>query len=685
METADIKDRFISKLEPIELFQDKMFESLGKLISIGGGDPLSKKNQTSRLVDTWHDNVSKFREEIENSISAQPRQYQEMLDICTRSCADAPFLRPPALAGLKECLEKSIATNNKIVSGRLESALHIFENAIKSTRDVCIHQWYVTEAACDSSQVTIECLLKLFYRELNSLSIILKQFHNEKLAVDAEKLKKYRDHQQQLAMEYQASSYSEMCKSIKSQSALFKSMMSCLNDELEGIPIKERNKGKKKLDELYKKLQELLIQAEIYYESSHSVILAQSPSTFFYRSIRQWLKEFQSLLIQILSSLLTREPTDDLPSPSEKKLSVDKSALFNYARRLDSGRLIDIASSASFTHPTSAITNELLTGFVQFHLNSNMHTIEKLKKSMDKLFNEYDELKKNVTYAVKMQQKFYTSKDSKLPDISKTDEYASYGSTNPGVVKQLLKLDHELKMADSDLKSKYHTLFVEMGGEYTRLEHQNVKLLEIVEYLKQYGLIMRDWEEKIKQEQIFIQRWRDNKRHNCRQLSELYTEWNFYITDEVETFYRTISLFSVNIFHKIKIIANDFLINVAEIFNKRLFEFESEMKLISALYRDVRSENEACADALTRAQSEFELWVKDTVYLYQVYFEHRLDSVIIYYISALESLLKKFEEADNDLEVLAIVLDNISILLRDPYDAKEHKEEKRAKFLIDSM
>jgi hypothetical protein len=713
MEITAIRDRFIDHISTLEDLQDDMFTSLSELASpayynsnlptfskriplasptreIETPSTATSKNYRSTqlkiIVEKWRNVLGKFREKIETSDSLQSGQHQEMISIIEESKAGGahgkfPMILQPNLSPLEETLRRSLASKNKIVSGRLESALGLFQAMIKNTREVSYQQWLVTESSCDTQQVMIESLLKMFYRDLYGLSITLKHFYDKKLAVDARKFHVYTQHQKELALAHQVDSYKEMCKSIKSQNELYRAMIKCMEEEMESLPIKDRARSRKKLDELKSRNQGNLMQAEVYYEIAHKVVLPQSMSTVFYKLIRQWLYDFQKLLIENLSAMLTHTASTSASTSGSIEGAaggtVQKSVLFNYAKRMDPTKLIDLASAGNFVFPSTDSINEVLLGFTQFHLNNNKQNLAYLKKNIDKMFVQYETLKGNVQEMVRVQQHFYTAKDSKLPSIQDAGAGASHGAS-PEVIKHLLKLDRDLKISDSRLRNMYYTLFNVMGGDYAKLEQQNKKLVEIVEFLKQYSLLMRDWEEKIKQEQLFIQKWKDVRKYNSRYMSLQFMEWNHFVTEEVDVFHKTIGLYSVSIFHKIKEAANDFMTQVLGVSNRRSEELEGEMKLVTNLYNDVRVEDLSFSDDLIRVQGQVEQWVSDTNYLYQVYFEHRLKTVIMYYLSALENLLDRFTD-DSELGILLITLDNMYDLSAESIE--EEKENRKSNFL----
>lgn len=748
---AGIRDRFIDHISQLEELQDEMFTTLSELASpayynsslptftkrpttgsqdskssggaggYGGNTPPTRSMQLKITVEKWRQVLGKFRERIETCDSLQSAYCQEMINVIeesgggsgTGACEKFPMMLAPALTPLEESLMRcNTVTKNKIVSSRLESALQLFKTMIRGGKEVCMLQWTTTEAACDTQQVMVECLLKMFYKDLYNISVTLKHFYDKKLSVDAKKFCVYTEHQKELALAHQMESYKEMCKSIRSQTCLFKDMMKCLNDELDNVPLSgpcPRAKSKKKLEELRRRSEEILVHAEVYYEASRKVVLPQSMSTYFYKEVRRWLHDYQVILIENLSAIMVggsapHSPPDskDIRSSGGLRGGLDSSSvLHGYAKRLDPSKLIDITSIGSLIKPGGDMVNEILLGFTQFHLNNNKQNLTSLKRSIDKMFVDYETLKKDVQEMVRVQQHFYNSKEAKLPSVLDYHRGASmappelrscppasssgygtaggYGTPPPEVIKQLLKLDRDLKISEGRLQSMYNSLFNVMGQEYSKLEQQNVKLAEIVEYLKQYAVLMRDWEEKIKQEQTFIQKWKEIRKYNSRHMSLQFMEWNHFVTEEVDVFHKTIGLYSVNIFHKIKEKANDFMSQILSFSNRRNEELEGEIKLLANLYNDVRGEDLGAGDDLIRMQGAIEQWIGKTNGLYQVYFEHRLKTVIMYYLSALESLLDRFDD-ESELGVLLKTLDNMYDITTET--AEEEKESRKSKFLL---
>lgn len=745
---SSIRDRFIDNISQLEELQDEMFTTLSELASpayynsslptftkrstsssgnngLGGGkggnnngSSTTRSMQLKITVEKWRQVLGKFRERIETSDSLQSSHCQEMISIIeesssnsnTGACEKFPIIVAPSLSPLEECLARcNTTTKNKIVSSRLESTLQLFKNIIRGGKEVCMLQWTTTEAACDTQQVMVECLLKMFYKDLYNISVTLKHFYDKKLSVDAKKFCAYTEHQKELALAQQMESYKEMCKSIRSQTSLFKDMMKCLNDELDNVPLNgpcPRAKSKKKLEDLRRKSEELLVQAEVYYEASRKVVLPQSMSTHFYKSIRQWLYEYQMILMENLGAIIassgqsgdnvgnTGEVKRGKEGKEQKSISVNmeqQSVLHAYAKRLDPSKLIDIASIGSFVKPGGDAINEILLGFMHFHLNNNKQNLTSLKRSIDKMFVEYEAMKKDVQNIVRQQQYFYNSKDAKLPSvlnhysngnngstITSGERYG--GNTAPEVIKQLLDLNNKLKSSDVNLKTTYNNLFNVMGKEYSKLEQKNERLVAIAEYLKQYATLMRDWEEKITQEQTFIQKWKEIRKYNSRHMSLQFMEWNHFVTEEVDVFHQTIGLYSVNIFHNIKEKANEFMTQIIGFSNQRNEELEGEVKLLNDLYNDIRSEDLAAGDDLVRMQGAIEQWITKTDGLYQVYFDYRLKTVIMYYLSALESLLDRFED-ESELGILLSTLDNMYDISFDSF-ADEEKEFRKSKFLL---
>ena len=357
-----IRDKFIDQISQLEELQDEMFTMLSELaspayynsalptftkrqVSKSSAGLVSSPAQTTRslqlkiIVEKWRHVLGNFRERIETSDSLQSSQCQEMINIiddCSSGggssaagggsgsssgssgggsrggCEKFPMIIPPSLAPLEDALARChTVSKNKIVSSRLESALNLFKSMVHGQREMCMLQWTTTEAACDTQQVMVESLLKMFYKDLYNLSKTLKHFYDNKLAVDAKKFYIYTEHQKELALAHQMESYKEMCKSIRSQTGLFRDMMKCLNDELDNVPLvivgapgAGRVKAKKKLEELRRRNEEILVQAEVYYEASRKVVLPQSMSTYFYKSIRQWLHDYQVILVENLSAIL---------------------------------------------------------------------------------------------------------------------------------------------------------------------------------------------------------------------------------------------------------------------------------------------------------------------------------------------------------------------------------------------
>ena len=780
--------------------------------------------QLKIVVDKCNNALGKFREKLETQDSLQPVHYQNMISVIqdtfnksvdsnfnshefnknynspasdknfnspgsltsdknsnsSNSASDTnynmistttmPMILPPSISPIEDTIKRSIHMKNKIITGRLESAINIFKSITQSTRELAKNQFVLAEGVCDTQQAMIETLLRMFFRDMLGISITLKCYYDGKLGKDMIKFNKYLDHQKQLALDYQLQCHKEMNKSLRAQHILFRDMTDCLAIELDFLPLKDRNRSKRRLGELYEKNQKCIIQAELYYDVARSVVLLQPMSTIFYKEIRQWLHDYQSLLIEVLGLMLIRMRESDSIGDNvgnnvkgrrdikdginrdikdgsinnrdikdginrdikdgsinrdikgnksdfnerdikdnKNKISttLQKSALYNYARRLDPSRLLDLASASNCIYPTIESVNEILVGFTSFHLNSNKQNLSELKKSIEKLSAEYNELSGNNAKLKSIQQEYYNRStninsnpttstshqipnaapipDQRLntvviPDIRKSENkfVGDMGSaknyvqplvkTPPEVVKQLLKLDRESKISDARLAHLYSTLF-SMDEEYTIMEQQNKKLTEIVDYLKQYSLLMREWEEKIKQEHLFVQRWNDIKKYNSRYMSMQFMEWNQFATEQVDIFHQTIGLYSTNVFYKVKELANDFMVQVIAMSSRRNGEFDNEISLINKLYNDIRNEPTTSyslsqeqryysssqdqssrpdlyplADEVVRVQSQFEHWTADIGYLYSVYFRS-IDYRLLFCFTCLplENMIRKIK------------------------------------------
>ena len=115
-----------------------------------------------------------------------------------------------------------------------------------------------------------------------------------------------------------------------------------------------------------------------------------------------------------------------------------QSVLYEYARRLDPTKLIDIASSEAFVKPGGDVVNEILLGFTRFHLNNNKQNLTALKRSIEKMSDDYGTLKKNVQEMVRIREHFYNSKDGKLPNIGGSASSSIARGGDGGLAPQIL-------------------------------------------------------------------------------------------------------------------------------------------------------------------------------------------------------------------------------------------------------
>lgn len=257
------------------------------------------------------------------------------------------------------------------------------------------------------------------------------------------------------------------------------------------------------------------------------------------------------------------------------------------------------------------------------------------------------------------------------------------GVTSPEVVKQMVQLERKLKTSEGILKEKYNEFFNVMGVQYAKMENNNAKLTEIVDYLRQYASLMREWEEQIKSEQLFIQRWKEIRKCNSRHMSLQFMEWNHFVTQEVDIFHKTIGLYSVNIFHKVKEKANEFMAEIVHLSNRRNADLEEELKLLNNFFNAVRQEDHEAGDDLWRMQAEMEKWIAETSALYHVYFEYRLKVVVIWYIGALEFLLNRFDD-DSELGILLHTLDTMYDPSMEANSGDDERELRKSKALQDN-
>lgn len=759
LETTNIRDKYIDGIATLENIQDEAFTSLSELASpvyyktnlpsFSKREPLSLKfgnnnndslstmttrdnrayrtTQLKIVIEQWRQKLNDFQNKFDSrndqlSIAISSHKYQEFMN-CINECKEQssfPMLTPPALDILQSTLDRTNHSRNKIVSTRLESALKLFQRIIDKGRGMAQQQWLMTESTCDTHQVIIDCLLKMFYRDIYTLSVSLKNFYDDRLSVEAKKFKLYMSHEKSIALKYQTDSYRDMMKSVNAQCQLFREMISSLDGELDVLPLKEKNKMKLRLSLLHSKLSGTVAEATSYYEASRSVILPQSLSTYFCMTIRRWLNEYQTILIDSLvialvhgDSIGDTETKTNTQTKEMKNSNLRKCNLYNYAKQMDQSRLADLATTTTAGSGSAGgggkevkidLMNDILVGFTQFHFNSNQKNLSQLKISIEKMEKEYNHLKQqfkqmksvqqtllipggqnpnqnnryNKILSTPLSQKQKTSVNG-LPTIknivnlrdlnqNQNQQRKKY-ETNPHTIKDLLQLDRDAKTSESRLQTLYDTLFVVHGPQYTKMENENKQLTRIAEFLKQYSLMMREWEEKIKREHIFLRQWKDLKLEQTNYLSTKFMEWNHFVTDEVDCFQSAIGIYSVTLLSQIRDNTNDFMTQAMKVWKSRNDECDNEMLLITALYNDIKSEDLGASDDLIRLQGQMEQWTNSMTELYHVYFDHRFNCVISSYTSSLEELLSKFSE-DSELAQLLNLLDNM-------YDTDEEVLEEQ--------
>jgi hypothetical protein len=726
-----LRDRFLESLTNLESIREDMFVSLSDLSTPytsrptrrrSSSDAEDRSTQLKSLVLRFKGDLLKFREKLENSepwIGTCPPAactagggasagagtvYQEMIDviddarnrqIASHNGAESfePSLLAPDLIPLDDCHKIAVRSRTEIVRTRLESSMTLFQTIARDSREMGHYLWGSTEASCDTQTTLTNVLMKTFHRELACLSESIRHFFKEKTSVDSKKHRIYLDHQKAIALDRQTNNYKKMLESVRAQTTLFKDMITCLDDEIDKITNSiERGRVKKLLNELKKKNEAILIQAEIYYAASHNVVMLQSPSTVFYKSIRYWLHEYQSCLIGTLARIIGGASSPSPPSSSEiaggvkggtgsTPLRVENTALYNFAKKVDPTRLADLASTAQFMQPSSATINDILFGFNHCYLNDNKQNTMVLRQKIGKLDLDYEILKRHV---IQMR-------------TARQQQHGTFGASSASgeVVKDLLKLNKELKISEGRLQDQYDNLFSAKQA-YAQLELQNEKIARIIKYLKEYNTTMTNWEAHIKQEQQFIREWKEVRKSASWDIATELVGWNRLVGGDIDIFYEVIGGFATCTIDGIREKANELLTLIQHVCNLRNTKLESELDLIKQNAEEIRQQSHVAivpagtavsyhpADVVLNTYADFSRWIDRTTYLYHIYFEQRLKSVLGFYLSAIESILNDLTE-ESQFGILLKTLDAMSNLCSDSVDEiSEMKESKRSRTLIDA-
>lgn len=720
LDTNSIKDDYLNSVAGLELVQDEIMLSLSELASpsyyssnlptftkraplVVRGDTTStsdnKNNRSNKLQDAiriWKGKLNEIKNQFESREIFQSDAYQDNLQIIQQQPDSFPYIMPPdlsildtTLAGVKDqTVKKTLVARIDLVSGWFKDII----NKIKST---CKHQWILSESSSNTQQTCLEVLLKTFYRELYHISITVKDFYDKRLTNEAKLFSKYLENEQSIALRYQAKQYKENFQLIAQQHDIFEEMIDCLNDELEMLATKERIKLKKLLDELKRKNNKLYQESKVHCQVSYNVVLSQPYSLIFYKECYNWLYEYQRVLIEALKLMVQKSREEDpslvgvssntlLEHKSAKYIGtgslaqanrsmndqalVQKSALFNYAKRMEPSKFTNYAA-ASVT-PLKQNIMEILVGFTQFHLKSNQANLQKVQEVSKKIQQQYSQLKEQVKKIEADQQILYSSKDMKLPSIQ--DSTLGKGGLSSLVNKKLLQLDNDKKICEAKIRQHWDALKNDYDVECARLEQQNGKLTKIVEYLKQYNGLMRDWDERIKLECNFVEKWKELRRRQSSFISAKFMEWNHFVTEEVDIFYQTISLYSAGFMSSLKENANDFMSQALELWNESRKEIEDKMKLIDNL--DFSKQDIQVNDVLIATQGQIREWIDSMTLLYQDYFQYRFGSLVVYYLNLLDNLLDQFDER-SELCALLDTLDNMYDF--DRQDQMAEKETRR--------
>ena len=449
-----MNEKFIEEILLMEDFLDEIFVKISEYISPtfhssklptftkrdsdqssddGDTSCLTRATKLKKTIESWRQAINKHRDRIDSSSFPLSATASEMIGIIEDCMSNDgaiekfPLIAPPSLQLLEDLLvSPSPAIGNRITRSRIETSLQLFRSMFQKTRETCMLQWMTNEATSETQQVMMQCLLKMFCQDLFNIAVTLKHFYDKKISIEAKRFNIYTEHQKEIALKHQKTSYAEMGKSILSQTLIFKDMMKCLSDELDNVPLvipgapgAGRLKAKNKLEKLKLKNEKILCEAEIYYEAARKVVLPQTMSIYFFKSISGWLYEYQVILIENLSAILISinndaekkeatsiTNTNTNNNNNRRSSSSSVNILYNYAKKLDPSKLMlapQTSSTASandqkWTKPGNNTINDILIGFSQLHLNTNKQNLTALKKNIDQMFIDYEALKNEVRF-----------------------------------------------------------------------------------------------------------------------------------------------------------------------------------------------------------------------------------------------------------------------------------------------
>jgi len=183
-------------------------------------------------------------------------------------------------------------------------------------------------------------------------------------------------------------------------------------------------------------------------------------------------------------------------------------------------------------------------------------------------------------------------------------------SPSPEVIKLLLRMSSERRDMEAQLSHIWTTLFNQVKPDFLRTQEQTVELAHIVDFLRQWQAISRDWEVNVRQERAFVHNWKDICRANSRYIAMQFVEWNFFVTGQLDTLLAAINLFASTVFHRLGEIHREFVRQMGVMQQARAGEYAAEQALLNELQDDLRRENTHAADELSRAQTQANEWVE---------------------------------------------------------------------------
>lgn len=586
-------------------------------------------------IDKWKLKLQQLREKFESNEHYQSSRYQDLLSSYILNKKSVVLEKPDIK------ILKSLQVKPK-EEGRILSCYDLFKSIIKTMDDLTSKEWLYANSIITSQKIALEVAFKGIRRNILVNTSTLSRYYEENLTGLAKKFKLYVNKENALAMKKQQELYNTMLALVERQHEIFTYLHDLLEKELDQILHQhEKEKLIKRLDQLKRKNLAFINEAKLFFKTSRMFVMTQPYSTILFKNLQTWLFEYQKVLLEALSLIVLKEDEHKLITPSLGKTMIDKSPLFRYAKNFSTTQLVDMNESKKLNH-------ELILRFSEHLLRHNETSLNNLKVTTEKLTGEYTKLQNVFKKQKKIQEFFYRKEDKKsekkqrLPSI----EDAKDKLKDPAVIKDLIRLNAEIKVHESNLQLMSDELEKKRGVELAYYEQANKNINVILEQLKQFNVTMKKWEENIHEEIKFVEYWKELRRAQTKYILELFKEWDLNATQEFDDF-KSVALFYLT--EQLAIITesfNGFFVQSLTSWSKASDGIEEKMRLCTSLYNDVRQGDLSASDVLIQVQSKIQQWVELNKEVYQVYFHHLFGQVAIYFIMLLEDMLESLVTDD---------------------------------------